>query len=648
MASTYSSSLKIELIGVGDQTDAWGSTTNTNFQYALEEAIVGYATATFPSDNNYDWGALYVNSAGSQAQRNLVIQVTGTITATRNFIVPTIEKQYIIYNATTGGQSILVKTSAGTGITVPNGVRAHLYVDGVNVVSMLDYIPSLTAGSLALTTALPVASGGTGSATAQVAINTLAGAVTSGQYLRGNGTNVVMSAIQAGDVPTLNQNTTGTAANVTGIVAIANGGTGQSTATAAINALLPSQTSNTGKYLTTDGTNTSWGTVSTGVTSFSAGTTGLTPSTGTTGAVTLAGTLAVANGGTGATNLANVTVGAATNISGGAANRIPYNNGVNSTLFIAAPAVASFLSWTGSAFAWAASTATPGGSNTQVQYNNSGSFAGDATFTFNSGTSTLGVTNLTATDISADTVTAGNAKIKTPGSVNLGIGLNCIPASGVTGSFNTAVGDSAALFSLVNGNYNVAIGNSALLYLTNASNNTAVGAQALASTSYSGSNNTAIGFAAGSTTTSGSNVTCVGNQAYASSATVSNEITLGNSSIATLRCQVTTITALSDIRDKTNVVDIPMGLNFINTLRPVSFDWNMRDGGKVGITEFGFIAQDLKKAQEDFGARLPGLVHDENPDRLEAAPGTLIPVLVKAVQELSAQVEDLKRQLAAR
>jgi len=68
-------------------------------------------------------------------------------------------------------------------------------------------------------------------------MNTFAGAVTSGQYLRGNGTNVVMSAIQAGDVPTLNQNTTGTAANVTGTVAVANGGTGATTAGAALTSL---------------------------------------------------------------------------------------------------------------------------------------------------------------------------------------------------------------------------------------------------------------------------------------------------------------------------------------------------------------------------------------------------------------------------
>jgi hypothetical protein len=71
-------------------------------------------------------------------------------------------------------------------------------------------------------------------------------------------------AVVAADIPTLNQNTTGTASNVTGTVAIANGGTGQTTATAAFNALAPSQTSNSGKYLTTDGTNSSWATVVSG------------------------------------------------------------------------------------------------------------------------------------------------------------------------------------------------------------------------------------------------------------------------------------------------------------------------------------------------------------------------------------------------
>jgi hypothetical protein len=76
---------------------------------------------------------------------------------------------------------------------------------------------------------LPVSRGGTGASTQQGALNAIAASTASGQYLRGNGTNVTMSAIQASDVPTLNQNTTGTASNVTGVVAVANGGTGATT-----------------------------------------------------------------------------------------------------------------------------------------------------------------------------------------------------------------------------------------------------------------------------------------------------------------------------------------------------------------------------------------------------------------------------------
>lgn len=86
-----------------------------------------------------------------------------------------------------------------------------------------------TTGAVTLAGTLAIANGGTGQTTRQAAMDALAGATTSGQYLRGNGTDVVMSAIEAADVPTLNQNTTGTAANVTGTVLEANGGTGETT-----------------------------------------------------------------------------------------------------------------------------------------------------------------------------------------------------------------------------------------------------------------------------------------------------------------------------------------------------------------------------------------------------------------------------------
>lgn len=172
---------------------------------------------------------------------------------------------------------------------------------------------------------------------------------------------------------------------------------------------------------------------------------------------------------------------------------------------------------------------------------------------------------------------------------------------------------------------------------------TAIGKNAL--NLATGNNNTAIGMNAGCTLTTGANNTLIGFNAAPSAITVSNEITLGNSSITAIRAQVTSITSLSDGRDKTHIRDIPIGLDFLNSIRPVEFKWNMRDGGKVGVTDTGFIAQDLQEIQEEIGYTLPGLVYEENPDRLEAAYGKLLPVLVKAIQELSEKNAELERRI---
>ena len=158
-----------------------------------------------------------------------------------------------------------------------------------------------------------------------------------------------------------------------------------------------------------------------------------------------------------------------------------------------------------------------------------------------------------------------------------------------------------------------------------------------------GAENTAIGAEAGDALTSGTNNTIIGNGADASSQTVSNEITLGNGSINTLRCNTQTISSLSDGRDKTEVEDLPLGLDFIDTLRPVKFKWDTRDGnGKDGSFEAGFIAQDLQSAQFTSNADYLKMVMDENPDRLEAAYGQLIPVLVQAIKDLKSEIETLK------
>ena len=150
-----------------------------------------------------------------------------------------------------------------------------------------------TTGTAAnVTGTVAIANGGTGQTTAAAAITALTGTQTSGQYLRSNGTNAVLAAIQAGDVPTLNQNTTGTAANVTGVVAFANGGTGETTRQAAMDALAGAVTS--GSYLRGNGTDVVMATIQSGdVPTLNQNTTGT--------AANVTGTVAVANGGTGLT-----------------------------------------------------------------------------------------------------------------------------------------------------------------------------------------------------------------------------------------------------------------------------------------------------------------------------------------------------------
>jgi hypothetical protein len=124
---------------------------------------------------------------------------------------------------------------------------------------------------------------------------------------------------------------------------------------------------------------------------------------------------------------------------------------------------------------------------------------------------------------------------------------------------------------------------------------------------------------------------------------MTNTIVLGNSSISELKCHVQTITGLSDRRDKKDIENLESSLDFIEQLKPVRFNWNMRDGGKKDIPEIGFIAQELQLVQQDTGMKIPNLVHDVNPEKLEASYGTLLPLLVKSIQELSQKIKEIEQ-----
>ena len=195
MASTYSTNLAIELIGAGDQTGTWGTTTNNNLGTLLEQAICGYGTAAVTTGNTT---TVTMPNGASGVARNMVINVTGTGGASTVLAVPDSKtKIYTIFNGATG--AITVRTVSGSGISVPASTKAILYCDGTNVVDAANYFSSLTLGA-----ALPVASGGTGvSSLTAYAVYTGNSAGTgftpvapgaSGNLLTSNGTNWASTA----------------------------------------------------------------------------------------------------------------------------------------------------------------------------------------------------------------------------------------------------------------------------------------------------------------------------------------------------------------------------------------------------------------------------------------------------------------------
>jgi hypothetical protein len=134
MASTYSSSLAIELIGTGEQSGTWGTTTNTNLGTLIEQAISGYVTQAITDGSGANTTITIPNGATGVA-RNMFIEMTGALTfSTTSLIVPANKKMYFIFNNTTGGFAVTVKVSGQTGILVPNGKKVILTSNGTDIV----------------------------------------------------------------------------------------------------------------------------------------------------------------------------------------------------------------------------------------------------------------------------------------------------------------------------------------------------------------------------------------------------------------------------------------------------------------------------------------------------------------------------------
>ena len=271
MSSTYSTNLRTELIGSGDQAGTWGNTTNTSLGSILEQAIAGvsggpyisgtYPAVNFPTDADI---TLTANNGSVDQSRSMVLVITssGSLTATRNVIAPaSASKVYIIKNSTTGGQSIQIKYSAGTGVTIGNAQTMVVYGDGTNFYNGETALTNLTVNGN-----LVVSGNETISGTLAVTGATTFTGIPSGPTA-GAGTNTTQLATTAfvtnatgtlGTMSTQNANsvtiTGGTINGVTGT----NSGMTVGTATTATNITASSNTSLTSlANLTTVGTITS-------------------------------------------------------------------------------------------------------------------------------------------------------------------------------------------------------------------------------------------------------------------------------------------------------------------------------------------------------------------------------------------------------
>jgi hypothetical protein len=232
------------------------------------------------------------------------------------------------------------------------------------------------------------------------------------------------------------------------------------------------------------------------------------------------------------------------------------------------------------------------------------------------------------------------------------------------GGSNTAVGAHSMSTGLVNGTYNTAVGTSSLLAVT-------------------GGSNTAVGASAGDTITSGANNIMIGFHSEASAADVTYEIVIGTgvdisnafAGGGTETCRIgrasdfitvdfgenATWGHTSDVRIKKDIEDSGLGLDFINDLRPVTFkkkapseypkefdgyDANETKRKNPDRKHYGFIAQEVKEAMDKAGHSEFPVWKEDRDTRQELYEAEFITPLIKAVQELTAKVEELEAKLS--
>jgi hypothetical protein len=212
---------------------------------------------------------------------------------------------------------------------------------------------------------------------------------------------------------------------------------------------------------------------------------------------------------------------------------------------------------------------------------------------------------------------------------NSAFGKQCLPSS-TTGINQTGFGDSA-LFSCTTGTLNSGFGRQALVFVTTGSCNTALGTDSLYGVT-TGSGN--LGLGALTAAEARSPVFVI--------TTEDNRISMGSTAVTNAYVQVAW-TVVSDARDKMNFASVPHGLNFVKQLNPIQYQFRESRESNVphGPVRYGFKAQDIQALE----GSSPVIIDAENSEKLRYNGESLVPVLVKAIQELSAKVDALQAEL---
>lgn len=226
----------------------------------------------------------------------------------------------------------------------------------------------------------------------------------------------------------------------------------------------------------------------------------------------------------------------------------------------------------------------------------------------------------------------------TTGVYNSGFGKDSLKNI-TTGSYNCAVGNNA-LSIATSAVFNCAFGYGALINNVSGNSNVAIGFESLKIANI-GIGNVALGTQALSNVTSGGNNIGIGAQVQVPSATGYNQLRIGDTNITYAGVQVAW-TVTSDIHWKTDIKPVPLGIEFINKLNPVSY---IRKNDKNGKTEYGLIAQELKKVLDESGADDSGMLLKDDDGLLHLRYNDLLAPMIKSIQELSKEVSFLRQKV---